>query len=90
MIKKKKCKCSPECDKYPTLGYKGYFVYHFPGEIKKQVRSNKSITSKLSRDLHEVQSELKKSVREKTKSDYLKIADILFGSEFDDGFRKTI
>lgn len=80
MIKKKKCKCSPECNKYPTLGYKGYFVYHFPGEIKKQIRSNKSITSKLSRDLHEVQSELKKSVREKTKSDYLKIADILFGA----------
>jgi len=80
MIKRKKCKCSPNCDKYPTLGYKGYFVYHFPGEIKKQQTSNKSITLKLSRQLHKVQSEVKEAVKEKTKSDYLKIADILFGA----------
>lgn len=79
-IVQKKCKCSPDCEKYPTIGYKGYFIYHFPGEIKKQLKSNKSITSRLSRQLHEVQGELKKAVKEKTKSDYLKVADILFGA----------
>lgn len=79
-IVQKKCKCSPDCDKYPTIGYKGYFIYHFPGEIKKQLKSNKSITSRLSRQLHEVQGELKRAVKEKTKSDYLKVADILFGA----------
>jgi hypothetical protein len=79
-IVQKKCKCSPDCEKYPTIGYKGYFIYHFPGEIKKQLKSNKSITSRLSRQLHEVQGELKRAVKEKTKSDYLKVADILFGA----------
>ena len=72
-IAQKKCKCSADCDKFPTLGYKGYFIHHFPGEIKKQYRNNKAQLSKISRELH-------RSSREKTKSDYLKIADILFGN----------
>jgi hypothetical protein len=72
-IVQKKCKCSADCDKFPTLGYKGYFVHHFPGEIKKQFRNNKAQLSRISRELY-------KDSREKTKSDYLKIADILFGN----------
>jgi hypothetical protein len=72
-IVQKRCKCSPECDKYPTLGYKGYFIHHFPGEIKKQYKNSRAQLSKISRELHKV-------TREKTKSDYLKIADILFGN----------
>lgn len=72
-IVQKKCKCSADCDKFPTLGYKGYFVHHFPGEVKKQFRNNKAQLSRISRELH-------KTTREKTKSDYLKIADILFGN----------
>ena len=66
--------------KYPTLGYKGFYIHHFPGEIKKQIKSNKSVTSRLSKRLHEVQTELKKFSKEKTKSDFLKVADILFGA----------
>lgn len=72
-IAQKKCKCSADCDKYPTLGYKGYFIHHFPGEIKKQYRNHKAQLSKISRELHKVS-------KENTKSDYLKIADILFGN----------
>lgn len=59
MIKRKKCKCG--CEKYPTLGYKGYYVYHFPEELEVK-KSNKIIT-------------------EKSKSDSLKVADILFGGK---------
>ena len=72
-ITQKKCKCSDDCDKYPTLGYKGYFVHHFPGEIKKQSRANKTQLRKISTSLH-------RDTREKTKSDYMKIADIVFGN----------
>lgn len=72
-IVQKKCKCSADCDKYPTLGYKGYFIHHFPGEIKKQYRTHKAQLSKISRELHKVS-------KENTKSDCLKIADILFGN----------
>jgi peptide methionine sulfoxide reductase MsrB len=72
-ITQKKCKCSADCEKYPTLGYKGYFIHHFPGEIKKQYRNHKAQLSKISRELHKVS-------KENTKSDYLKIADIAFGN----------
>jgi hypothetical protein len=58
MIKRKKCKCG--CEKYPTLGYKGYYVKHFPEELETK-KSNKIIT-------------------EKSKSESLKVADILFGA----------
>ena len=72
-ITQKKCKCSEDCDKYPTMGYKGYFIYHFPGEIKKQRTNNRAQLSRISREIHKV-------TREKSKSDYLKICDILFGN----------
>jgi hypothetical protein len=70
-IKQKKCKCQVNCDKYPTLGYKGYFIHHFPGEIKKQVKLNKVKISQISRKLHSSKADIK--------SDYLKMADMLFG-----------
>jgi len=57
-IKQKKCKCG--CDKYPTLGYKGYYIHHFPKDNNKQPALIK---------LHRIS---------KVKSDYLKLADILF------------
>ena len=79
-IVQKKCKCSEDCEKYPTLGYKGYFIYHFPGEIKNQKQNNKAVLSRLSRQLHKVQKLVNDAVREKSKSDYLKIADILFSN----------
>lgn len=72
-IVQKKCKCSEDCDKYPTLGYKGYFIHHFPGEIKKQKRVTRNKLSEISRKLHEVS-------RTKLRSDYLKIADVVFGN----------
>lgn len=55
-IIQKKCKCSPDCNLYPTMGFKGYNNKHFPNEI----------------------NETKKETKIKTKSDYLKLADILF------------
>lgn len=70
-IKQKKCRCSESCDKYPTLGYKGYFIHHFPGEIKKQQKANKAKLSEISRKLHSTKADIK--------SDYLKMADIVFG-----------
>ena len=63
-IKQKKCKCG--CDKYPTIGYKGYFIHHFPDGIKKQAKNNKASFSRLTRQVHKVS---------KSKSDYLQLAD---------------
>lgn len=60
-ITKKKCKCG--CDKWPTLGYNGYFSSHAPQEIKDKVGSKRDVARKnhnnklaLGRKLHEVQN----------------------------------
>jgi hypothetical protein len=66
-IKQKKCKCG--CDKYPTIGYNGYFIHHFPDGIKKQQKNNKASLSRLTRQVHKIS---------KSKSDYLQLADMLF------------
>jgi hypothetical protein len=92
-IVQKTCKCSEDCEKYPTLGYKGYYIYHFPGDIKKQKQNNKAVLSRLSRQLHKVQKLVNDAVKDKSKSDYLKIADILFSNYIkrrDSGTSKTI
>ena len=58
-IKRKKCKCNEFCDKYPTLGWNGYFMGHAPQELrdkqtKKQVeKKNRANLTKLSRLVHE-------------------------------------
>jgi len=77
-IKRKKCKCSDNCNKFPTLGYGGYFSLHAPKEIldkvgtKKQVaKRNKNTRNKVSNLLH------KDSEADKTK--LLAMADKLFG-----------
>lgn len=62
-IKKKKCKCSEDCHKYPTMGYAGYFAGHAPEELKEKVGTKRQVAIKnrnrknaLSRDLHKVQN----------------------------------
>jgi len=58
-IKRKKCKCSEFCEKYPTLGWNGYYMAHAPAELrekqtKKQVeKRNKANTAKISRLVHQ-------------------------------------
>lgn len=63
-ITQKKCKCG--CDLYPTMGYRGYNIKHFPGEIK---RSPKTAI---------VRKELNSATKTRLKSDYIKAADIVF------------
>lgn len=60
-ITKKKCKCG--CDKWPSLGYNGYYSTHAPQEIKDKVGSkakvaarNKANKNALSRKLHAEQN----------------------------------
>ncbi len=60
-ITKKKCKCG--CDKWPTLGYGGYFAAHAPQELKDKVGTKRDVTRKnhnnklaLGRKLHEAQN----------------------------------
>jgi len=62
-IAKKKCKCSENCTKWPTMSYGGYFSSHAPQEIKDKVGSkqksaarNKVVKSTLSRKLHIAQN----------------------------------
>lgn len=56
-ITKKKCKCG--CDKWPTLGYNGYFSLHAPQDLKDKIGTkakvaarNKANKNLLSRKLH--------------------------------------
>jgi len=37
-IAKKRCKCSIVCDKFPTIGYGGYNIYHAPDEMKEKIK----------------------------------------------------
>lgn len=62
-IVKKKCKCSKDCDKWPTIGWKGYFSLHAPQELKdkngskaKVAARNKANKNALRRKLHEAQN----------------------------------
>lgn len=64
-IKRKKCKCG-NCDKFPTLGYAGYFAAHAPKEIidkvgtKRQVQlRNRNKRLAQGRKLHQAQDEAK-------------------------------
>lgn len=45
-IKRKKCKCSPDCPKYPTLGFSGYFAAHATQEIKDKVGTKRKVAQK--------------------------------------------
>lgn len=40
---KVKCKCSPDCDKVPTLSCKGYFFAHLPEHLKDEVGTRKKV-----------------------------------------------
>lgn len=64
-IAKKKCKCSEDCDKWPTLGYMGFNYAHASQEIKDKVgtktavaRKNKNKRNALSRKLHVAQNQV--------------------------------
>jgi len=65
-LKVKKCKCSKECSAYPTIGYKGYNIAHFPDNIEKKKALDKPHSDDKTRSI--------------TKSNYLKLADIAFGN----------
>lgn len=66
-ITQKKCKCSPDCDKWPTTSFSGYYYAHAPQEIKDkqglkakrgyQNARNKASLSKLSRDVKSIAAE---------------------------------
>lgn len=66
-IRRKKCKCSEFCDKWPTMGWGGYFMSHAPQELrdkqtKKEVeRRNKAKRSQISRNLHK-QVDIKENI----------------------------
>lgn len=66
-IKRKKCKCG-KCNRYPTMGYKGYNISCFPQEFKdaepeKYKKSavnnrNRASLSKISKMVHTSQNEV--------------------------------
>lgn len=45
-IKKKHCRCQPDCPKWPTLGYSGYFASHSPKEILEKVGTKRDVTKR--------------------------------------------
>jgi len=62
MITRKKCKCSTDCDKFPTIGYGGYFATHATDELKKKVGTKRQVAVRnrnnrvaLSAKLHKAQ-----------------------------------
>lgn len=65
MLKKKKCKCSPDCSLWPTLGFGGYNYNHAPQEIKDKKNEKKK--------------QKPKPIFGIDKAQKLKLADKLFG-----------
>lgn len=45
-IRKKRCKCSPDCKLYPTLGYEGFAFKHTPEEVLEKVGSKRKLANK--------------------------------------------
>ena len=63
LIKLKRCKCSISCDKFPTMGFAGYFSLHATQEIKDKVGTKRQVTkrnaakrSEISRNVHKEQN----------------------------------
>lgn len=61
---KVKCKCSPDCDKVPTFGCKGYFYAHLPEDVKAIVGTKRKLAQRnhnkrvaLAKNLHTAQKE---------------------------------
>ena len=66
-IKKKHCKCSPNCDRFPSISWDGYYYAHAPQELKDKMaekakkgyqnRLARARVSKLSSQLHKAQGQ---------------------------------
>lgn len=64
-IKKKLCKCSPDCDKVPTMSCYGYFYGHLPEDLKEKAGTRAKVAVKnrnkrvaLGKKLHFAQKEV--------------------------------
>jgi hypothetical protein len=64
-IVRKKCKCSPDCKLWPSLGYAGYAMSHAPQELKDKVGTkqqvavrNRNKRNAISRKLHQTSDEV--------------------------------
>lgn len=64
-IAKKKCKCSPDCKKYPTLGYNGFNFSCAPEEIKEKVGSRKDLIRKNKNTRNAIRVKMRGEIREK-------------------------
>lgn len=45
-ITKKKCKCSEHCDKWPSMGYSGFYSLHAPQELKDKIGSKNKVAKR--------------------------------------------
>lgn len=61
---KVKCKCSPDCEKVPTMSCYGYFYGHLPEDLKEKAGTKRKVAIKnrnkrvaLSKNLHIAQKE---------------------------------
>jgi len=45
-IQKKHCKCSPDCDKWPTMSCFGYFYAHLPEDLAKKAGTRRKVAIK--------------------------------------------
>lgn len=67
------CKCSPDCDKVPTIGYRGYNFGCVPDELKQQLtknaisKRNRANVAALARKLYKVQPRQKKGLKRQIK-----------------------
>lgn len=50
-ITQKKCKCSPDCNLYPDLGFRGYSRFHLPEKEKEILEVKKKRKNALKSDL---------------------------------------
>ena len=45
-IKRKKCKCSPDCKLFPTIGYQGFAASHATKEVKDKVGTKRDVAKR--------------------------------------------
>ncbi len=62
-IQVKKCKCSPGCRFYPTIGFEGYFADHHPDPLLKENKIQEKISNKKNKTVaKKTGSKLRKSI----------------------------
>lgn len=72
-IVKKKCKCSQDCNFWPTMSYEGYYAQHAPAEVLERLEKKQDRKKSIKKDLTKVRSIVIENFDVKPPKDYAEL-----------------